>query len=324
MWVGFLTDYCCLLLVRCKQCLIDTILDDHEKSVTQNSDKPSKQPSSRTSSTSSHNGDGAHDGESRYRHQLSDATSDDDNTSLAWDLEELRESLSVHIDYADLGRQTIGDWAATCINFCLAVTQIGFCVGYFIFVGNTLHSLLPEIPIYNISACGNVSEDQFYPTASPHHVVARSLNVSQENQSALLEFTSTWSTPSDHDDIESTSESTTESIQTTSSLVSPTNATHNQTEIPPCFTYIGPSLVIMVLLPLPVIIAFTLFRSVRQLSIISVVANTCIVVGFFSVLIYLIIGKLSTMYQYAILCMIRSNYTGYCIEMFDSNPKTYT
>ena len=30
------------------------------------------------------------------------------------------------------------------MNFCLLVTQVGFCVGYFIFIGNTVHALFPK------------------------------------------------------------------------------------------------------------------------------------------------------------------------------------
>ena len=67
-----------------------------------------------------------------------------DNDADLSDIAMFRIRLLRRLDYTDIGRLICGRWGGFVVNFCLLVTQVGFCVGYFIFIGNTVHALFPK------------------------------------------------------------------------------------------------------------------------------------------------------------------------------------
>ena len=54
----------------------------------------------------------------------------------------LKPRLISNLSYTDLGRLTLGRWGVVIVNTCVLVTQLGFCIGYCIFVGNMTHQLI--------------------------------------------------------------------------------------------------------------------------------------------------------------------------------------
>ena len=58
----------------------------------------------------------------------------------------LKTRLISNLSYTDLGRLTLGRWGVIIVNTCVLVTQLGFCIGYCIFVGNMTHQLIVGNP----------------------------------------------------------------------------------------------------------------------------------------------------------------------------------
>ncbi|CAH1795479.1 unnamed protein product, partial [Owenia fusiformis] len=56
----------------------------------------------------------------------------------------LQIRLEKHLDYADIGNIVLGKWGPILVNSFLLLTQFGFCVAYFIFIGNTVQLLFPQ------------------------------------------------------------------------------------------------------------------------------------------------------------------------------------
>eukprot|EP00048_Salpingoeca_helianthica_P010937 m.156696 g.156696 ORF g.156696 m.156696 type:complete len:168 (+) comp15156_c0_seq17:226-729(+) len=54
-----------------------------------------------------------------------------------------REHLATAMQYGDVAHAAAGVWGRRAVDMFLVLTQFGFCVGYFIFLGNTMHDLTP-------------------------------------------------------------------------------------------------------------------------------------------------------------------------------------
>ncbi|KAI0232371.1 Proton-coupled amino acid transporter 2 [Lamellibrachia satsuma] len=179
---------------------------------------------------------------------------EEDNDADLSDMAMFRIRLLRRLDYTDIGRLICGRWGGFVVNFCLVVTQVGFCVGYFIFIGNTVHET----------------------------------------------NTASSSTPTTIEDfvLEPVNATTTSSygrtrVQLGAVSTKPDNTTRlsNVTDVPKVALWLvhsGPPLALLVLSPLPLLIIFTFFRTVRQMALISVGANIAILIGLFSVLFYIL------------------------------------
>lgn len=63
---------------------------------------------------------------------------------------EMKDRLEKEMTLGDIGKIAIGDWGIRIVNFSLILTQTGFCVAYFIFMGNTVKEMFP-VHFYNSS-----------------------------------------------------------------------------------------------------------------------------------------------------------------------------
>lgn len=61
------------------------------------------------------------------------------------DLLELQNRIERKTMYGDIGRIALGKWGTLLVNAALLATQFGFCIGYFIFLGNTVSSMFPVV-----------------------------------------------------------------------------------------------------------------------------------------------------------------------------------
>lgn len=57
----------------------------------------------------------------------------------------LRETVEKRMQYGDIARIAMGKWGVLLVNMALLATQYGFCVGYFIFMGNTIVSMFTTV-----------------------------------------------------------------------------------------------------------------------------------------------------------------------------------
>ncbi|XP_041476594.1 proton-coupled amino acid transporter 1-like isoform X1 [Lytechinus variegatus] len=55
----------------------------------------------------------------------------------------LVQSIEKSLSYGDISRLTLGRWGTWVTNISLLVTQLGFCINYFIFIGNTIQRMFP-------------------------------------------------------------------------------------------------------------------------------------------------------------------------------------
>ena len=231
-----------------------------------------------------------------------DIFGDDDN-------DELREHMFKHMTYGDIGKLSFGSWGVGVVNFCIAMTQFGFCVGYSIFIGNTIHSLVPKELCYNNNG---THCSPFVAPAKSH--VKRSINDTgllgiplpstfintsettfktfAENLDTTLAPFRTSSPPAEESNISAiTPNVTTEpsSSVTPNTTISP-NVSTGADFIKTVMSK-APDLKLLVAIPLPVFICFALIRSVRYLGFISMLANASILVGLVALTGFLISGK---------------------------------
>lgn len=253
------------------------------------------------------------------------ATSDSEDVSeneIEYDFDEISEQeehMIRHMSYGDVGWNAFGKMGLYTVNIFIAMTQFGFCVSYFIFIGNTVYSLFPVTYCDNSLSRSNSSSDNIYPFC--RDVTLQSINHHDRvNQTVLypkvtaqllekkfdnFEYDSNYTTPSSFN-ISTTENSslttpftstitthstvtTTNSSKDTTIFISTTTAT-NISEISSIVQQsTAPSLKLLVAAPLPIMILFAMIRTIRNLSFISLTASISIFTGCIAVFTYIII-----------------------------------
>jgi len=56
---------------------------------------------------------------------------------------QIRNTVEKRMLFGEIGRIALGKWGVLLVNAALLATQYGFCIGYFIFMGNTITSMFP-------------------------------------------------------------------------------------------------------------------------------------------------------------------------------------
>ena len=64
----------------------------------------------------------------------------------------LRNTVEKRMLFGEIGRIALGKWGVLLVNVALLATQYGFCIGYFIFMGNTISSMFPTTPKVHVVA----------------------------------------------------------------------------------------------------------------------------------------------------------------------------
>lgn len=156
--IATLTAHCCQLLVKCKYQVIRRVLSHHR-------------------SNSRAQGRGFHEQSVNSEDLMVSCTSsdtDDDDDDEAEVYNAIRKKLQQNMNYGDIGQLCIGKVGLTLVNVSVMITQFGFCVGYFIFIGNTLQSMFP---LYNCSvAITNSSMLTAASGGAQHCIVVKHLN----------------------------------------------------------------------------------------------------------------------------------------------------
>ncbi|XP_031571847.1 amino acid transporter AVT3C-like [Actinia tenebrosa] len=68
------------------------------------------------------------------------------------ELEEIRDATEKKVMYGDIGRIALGKLGVVLVEVSLLATQFGFCIGYLIFIGNTIGSLFPVNTLLNVNS----------------------------------------------------------------------------------------------------------------------------------------------------------------------------
>ncbi|PVD39563.1 hypothetical protein C0Q70_02198 [Pomacea canaliculata] len=297
--VASLTAHCCHLLVKCKYYAINHILELHARPSLQHP----KEHSSYDGYTNGNNSE-----------------PDRDEKYL------MEEKLKHCLNFGDLGWLCFGKVGVAVVNAGIIMTQFGFCVGYCIFIGNTIFSMFPlyncsEVVAENAILSPLISLERISDTREPvqsnnsttlspaQHVSF--VNLSNLDVSKFLssifgrstEKTSTW--------INNFSTSDILAAVLPSELPEPQRSELRRGD--------GvPDLRLLVLCPVFIFIILTLIRNVRQLGVISAIANIAIFVGCIEVLVFLTVDfELSTTYVWynirdmpIFLGLVTSSYEG--------------
>lgn len=161
------------------------------------------------------------------------------------EMAKIKETIENEMTLGDIGKIAVGPWGLRLVNTALVITQTGFCVAYFIFMGNTIAEMFPI-------------------AYKPH-------NVTPVKKSTLLNPTGP-ATGSPH--------VPTSVLRNSSSMIPPLEGTST-----------APLFVLIVLIPLPFLVAMAYVRSIRKLGPISGIANVTLLAGFFGLLTFLLKGK---------------------------------
>ncbi|KAK3612264.1 hypothetical protein CHS0354_039545 [Potamilus streckersoni] len=215
-----------------------------------------------------------------------------------------------HMTYGDIGKLAFGQTGLVIVNILICLTQFCFCVAYFIFIGNTIHTMFPSQVCVVISdnttqQCGPVKSlvhdavtDTFrFNAGTGQYYIHEQVKTNLTNTKNLLE------TRNFLDDISSTAVlplDTRSSSKDQQNLATITNLPENSTFISlDKLISSAPDLKLVVIFPLPVFIFFAYVRTVRRLAIVSMLANFSIMIGCVSVFLFLAVGfKASTTYKW--------------------------
>ena len=63
--------------------------------------------------------------------------------ALYEEMEKVKETIEKEMTLGDIGKIAVGPWGLRLVNTALIITQLGFCVAYFIFIGNTIGEMFP-------------------------------------------------------------------------------------------------------------------------------------------------------------------------------------
>ena len=282
--VAVLTDHYCHLIVKTKHHAIDKVLlnkvserrSKHRRYETLDNKQPEVVIESRnidfetiqTKDTTPliHN-----DSNAIHTRKDNDVQENDANSTSE------KEYMLKHMTYGDVGKLTFGRLGVGMVNFSIGLTQFGFGVGYFILIGNTIHSFFPDHLSNTTNEAGNFSTQEH----NYNIFFATTREYSRKNDNM----------PAVYKDLEST-------LETTTANVIPTflpNTTSS--ELIGSIVSDAQDLRILVAAPLPVFIVLVLIRSVRYLGIISAIANTSMLIGILAVIGFLLSGNSRTVSQ---------------------------
>nr|XP_022316194.1 amino acid transporter AVT3A-like isoform X2 [Crassostrea virginica] len=285
--IALVTDHCCHLIVKTKYHAIRHVIQMY-RAATQ------AQPQGASSST-----------------RDSDAemfSSDEDEDIVIYDVDEvsmMEQHMLKHMSYGDIGQISMGKFGRIIVNFCIAVTQFCFCVNYSIFLGNTVYSLFPSNVCNNgIANVDNVSVvakvEPFCELRYLGLVQSSEIKPSKRSVESLANFSYTGDLSDSNESLPTLMPLTLLNGSVTGALLENISTT---TEIPFANTTsismsnitgeiiqsTAPDLKLLVLAPLPLFLVFALFRNVRKMGFVSVLANMSILLGSVSVFLYLVV-----------------------------------
>lgn len=189
-----------------------------------------------------------------------------EDEGCAEEIHQIKERIEREMSLGDISLIALGPWGIRIVNVALVLTQLGFCVAYMIFMGNTLTSMFP----YRFIMKSTIS-----PNSTTVFTVSSAVH--QDNSTIILGAHRL------HQKKEAVpcSSYTAHGTLTNSSTYS--NAFKGVTT--------APYFPLLELIPLPFLILMALIRNLRNLGPISAVANVALLTAFFGVLGYMLNGK---------------------------------
>ena len=156
-----------------------------------------------------------------------------------------KRRLELEMTYSDVAHLAYGPWGSRLINVFLVYTQMGFCIGYAVFIGNTLHNMISSF------SKSKVIEDWTYSTL--HDYVTTSSDVITDI------VNKTMSEPRNYSLVSMTHQNTSIQAMALTELMTSTQTLTVTTDIDTELDT-NTHLVLLILACLPILIPFTYFR----------------------------------------------------------------
>ena len=188
-------------------------------------------------------------------------------------MERLEEKAEKAVSYPDIGRFACGRWAQNLCSMALLLTEFGFALNYFVFVGNTMNALIQSAsPLPPPTLAPNSTQFPF-----PMTTLTTTKNIFLNDSST----TASWR----HLDSSNAS-------STRSSMFSSNSSSTPFPSVSPANTKdITPLYLILIAAQIPIQIGFSLLRDVRSLGPISTVSNFAILIGYVALLSFFYVGE---------------------------------
>ena len=212
-------------------------------------------------------------------------------------IKEEAELLGRTLSFGRIGKACLGRPGLLAVNISIMVTQFGFCIGYFIFLGNTMRTVLKYFLVHSNDTTSNLTT-----TAQPlTTVLTTTLMTSTSSLPTTTLMTSTSSlltTSSSTMNITTTANNTSDNImrgaanstfthlhailkEAVKEPLSPKNLLLNSYS----------TFAILLLIPLPILVVIAFIRNLRKLGPISVIANASITLAFAATASYVLSRK---------------------------------
>lgn len=212
-------------------------------------------------------------------------------------IKEEAELLGRTLSFGRIGKACLGRPGLLAVNISIMVTQFGFCIGYFIFLGNTMRTVLKYFLVHSNDTTSNLTT-----TAQPLTTVLTTTLMTSTSSlptTTLMASTSSLSTTSSSTmNITTTANNTLDNImrgaanstfthlhailkEAVKEPLSPKNLLLNSYS----------TFAILLLIPLPILVVIAFIRNLRKLGPISVIANASITLAFAATASYVLSRK---------------------------------
>lgn len=205
---------------------------------------------------------------------------------------ELESHLQTRLTYGDIGMVAFGQAGRFIVNFCVFLTQFGFCVGYCIFIGNTLFSFFP-LKAHCVLPQGNITRLNL-PSTSVKQMMGTLAYA--EHAVKVPETHLPWNCSSPPvsnsdtlEDMPKMSAAAKENAVLLNHSYFSNFLSSNSSSSHVVFSSDAPQLYLLILLPLPIFIVFSFIKNLRFMGAISICADVAIVVGWIFLLVFLFI-----------------------------------
>lgn len=213
-------------------------------------------------------------------------------------IKEEAELLGRTLSFGRIGKACLGRPGLLAVNISIMVTQFGFCIGYFIFLGNTMRTVLKYFLVHSNNTISNLTTTAQPLTATTFRPLTTVLTTTLMTSTSSLPTTTLMT---------STSLSTTSSSTANNTLDNIMRGAANST-----FTHLHAILkeavkeplspknlllnsystfAILLLIPLPILVVIAFIRNLRKLGPISVIANASITLAFVATASYVLSRK---------------------------------
>lgn len=88
------------------------------------------------------------------------------------EMAKIKETIEKEMTLGDIGKIAVGPWGSRLVNTALIITQTGFCIAYFIFMGNTIAEMFPiTYKAHSVTPSKHATFFSGVTTGTPPHTI---------------------------------------------------------------------------------------------------------------------------------------------------------